>query len=133
MPCGIVGAVPDGAMNLAFPLALYCAIQAHLGQPLEFPGGNAEWQNPQDQSSAMLNAYMEEWSVLIEQKSLGEKWNAIDNSAFTWEGFWPVLAKWYGIDYTGPKTEGLKSFQSAHDPPPRGYVRHHRPLPLIFW
>jgi len=120
MPCGILGAVPDAAMNLCFPLAVYATVSAHLKKPIEFPGGLAEWQNVQDQSSAMLNGYLEEWTVLRDQNSTGEKWNAIDNSAFTWEGFWPRLAAWYGVEYRGPKMEGLNSMQTPYDPPPRG-------------
>lgn len=120
MPCGVLGAVPDAAMNLCFPLAVYATVTAHLKQILQYPGDIAEWQCSQDQSSAMLNGYLEEWSVLREQKALGEKFNAIDNSAFTWEGFWPRLAAWYGVDWKGPKTDGLQSVQVGYDPPPRG-------------
>jgi len=110
-------------MNVLFPLAVYSSVQRHLSQPLRFPGGRAEWQNPQDQSSAMLNAYLEEWAVLVEQRGLGEKYDAVDGSAFTWEGFWPVLARWYGLDWEGPvlDQDGLETIESAYDPPPRGY------------
>jgi hypothetical protein len=120
MPCGILGAVPDAAMNLAYPLALYASIQAHLKEPFRFPGGLAGWQNPQDQSSAMLNGYLEEWSVLRDQQELGAKYNAVDGSAFTWEAFWPRLAAWYGAEWKGPETQGLKSMTTPYDPPPRG-------------
>lgn len=124
MPCGILGAVPDAAMNLCFPLAVYATVQAHLGKPLEFPGDLVSWQNPQDQSSAMLNGYLEEWTVLREQEALGEKWNAVDGSPFTWEGFWPRLASWYGLEWRMPKADGLQSMKTPHDPPPRGSVFH---------
>lgn len=122
MPCGILGAVPDAAMNLCYPLAVYATVQAHLSQPLEFPGGLGSWQNAQDQSSAMLNGYLEEWTVLREQTRRGERFNATDGSCFTWEGFWPRLAAWYGLEWQGPKTEGLKTMDTPYDPPPRGCV-----------
>lgn len=84
MPCGILGAVPDAAMNECYPLGVYAAVQKHLDRPLVFPGGLASWENPIDQSSAMLNAYLEEWTVLRDQTNRGEKFNATDGSAFTW-------------------------------------------------
>lgn len=31
-----------------------------------------------------------------------QKFNACDNSAFAWQGFWPRLAGWYGLDWEGP-------------------------------
>lgn len=37
MPSAILGAVPDGAMNLVFPLGAYASVQKHLGERLEFP------------------------------------------------------------------------------------------------
>lgn len=64
MPCAIVGAVPDAAMNVAFPLAVYATVQAYLGKKLEFPADISAWERPCDISSAMLNAYLEEWVVL---------------------------------------------------------------------
>jgi len=121
MPAGILGAVPDAAMNLCFPLAVYATVQAYLKKPLEFPGGLESWQNVQDQSSAMLNGYLEEWAVLRDQKGLGEKFNAADNSAFTWEGFWPRLAAWYGAEWQRPSEGGLQTLKTPYDPPPRGY------------
>jgi nucleoside-diphosphate-sugar epimerase len=57
MPGPILGAVPDAAMNAAFPLAVYCAVCKKLGQKLEFPGDRVSWQSQQDMSSSMMNAY----------------------------------------------------------------------------
>lgn len=120
MPSNILGAVPDAAMNLVFPLAVYATVQSHLKQPLRFPGGLKAWETPQDQSSAVLNGYLEEWAVLREQGPRGEKYNTADGSAFTWGGFWPTLAKWYGVEWEGPKLEGLKAGKTPYEPPPRG-------------
>lgn len=64
MPSAIVGAVPDAAMDLILPLAIYATVQAFLGKKLEFPGDLAAWERPFDLSSAMLNAYLEEWCIL---------------------------------------------------------------------
>jgi hypothetical protein len=47
----------------------------------------------------MVNAYLEEWSVLTE-KAADQKFNA-DSSAFAREKFWPRVAGSYGLDWRG--------------------------------
>ena len=103
MPGPILGAVPDAAMNAAFPLAVYAAVSGKLNQPLVFPGDIVSWQAQQSMSSSMMNAYMEEWAVL--QGPPNEKYNTCDSSAFAWEKCWPRIAGWYGIDWTGPQPD----------------------------
>lgn len=120
MPSTILGAVPDAAMNGAFPLAVFCAVNWHLKRPLEYPGSVASWQMPQCMSSSMLNAYLEEWAVL--QPNAGnQRFNALDNSEFTWEAAWPLVAGWYGMEWKGP-VEDPAAFQTRTFPHnPRGY------------
>jgi hypothetical protein len=43
MPSFILGAVPDSTMNAAYSLAIYAAVCAHLGEPLDFPGSIESW------------------------------------------------------------------------------------------
>lgn len=118
MPGPILGAVPDAAMNAAFPLAVYCAVCKKLGQPLEFPGDINSWQFNQSMSSSMMNAYMEEWAVL--QGPPNEKYNTCDSSAFAWEGGWPRVAGWYGLEYKGPQdNDKYTETETPHNP--RGY------------
>ncbi|KAI6859963.1 hypothetical protein KC338_g7153 [Hortaea werneckii] len=50
MPGPILGAVPDAAMNAAFPLAVYATVCKKLGQPLAFPGDINSWQMNQSMS-----------------------------------------------------------------------------------
>lgn len=46
--------------------------------------------------------------------------NTQDDSAFTFEAFWPKLASWYQIDYAGPQDDA--SFTVRETPHnPRGY------------
>jgi hypothetical protein len=118
MPGPILGAVPDAAMNAAFPLAVYATVCAKLGTPLEFPGDIDSWQMNQSMSSSMLNAYMEEWAVLLGPPN--EKYNTCDSSAFAWESFWPRFAGWYGIESKGPQ-DGDKYSESVTRFNPRGY------------
>lgn len=117
---GIWGAVPDAAMNVALPLAIYASVCKHLNQPLVYWGDRISWQALESQSSAMLNGYLEEWAVLTE-KAANQKFNCCDNSAFSNESFWPKLAGWYGLGWVGPSEEGLTEVELGYDPPPRGY------------
>ncbi|KAH8655857.1 hypothetical protein BX600DRAFT_526311 [Xylariales sp. PMI_506] len=121
MPSFILGAVPDAAMNVCFPLAVYAAVTRHLGKELAYPSDLRAWESPQSQSSAMLNAYMEEWAVLT-PGAANQRFNTSDDSAFTWGKFWPRLAQRYGLGYTRPDlqatyTDVKKSYQT----PPRGF------------
>lgn len=101
MPGPITGAVPDAAMNYAYPLAVYAGVCGRLGVPLEFPGDEASWQMNQSMSYARMNAYLEEWAVLL--GPAGEMFNAFDGSAFTWEAAWPKVAGWFGLEFRGPR------------------------------
>ena len=118
MPGPILGAVPDAAMNAAFPLAVYAAVCQKLGQALAFPGDIVSWQSQQSMSSSMMNAYMEEWAVLLGPPD--QKYNTCDSSAFAWEKCWPRIAGWYDLDWTGPQpTEECTASETAFVP--RGY------------
>jgi hypothetical protein len=79
-------------MNAAFPLAVYAAVTKKLGQSLEFPGDIVSWQAQQSMSSSMMNAYQEEWAVLLGPPN--QKYNTCDSSAFAWEKCWPRIAGW---------------------------------------
>ncbi|KAL9088197.1 MAG: hypothetical protein Q9165_006324 [Trypethelium subeluteriae] len=114
MPGAILGAVPDAAMNLCYPLAVYASVCRRLGQPLRFPGDVPAWQMGSSMSSAMLNAYMEEWMVLAGPTD--QRYNVCDGSAFAWEGFWPRLAGWYGLEWRGPAEEGYVEVETRFAP-----------------
>lgn len=118
MPGPITGAVPDAAMNYAFPLAVYAAVFEKLGQPLEYPGDMDSWQMNQSMSSSMMNAYMEEWAVLLGPPN--EKYNTCDSSAFAWEKGWPRIAGWYGVQSKGPQDDDKYS-ETVTPFVPRGY------------
>jgi nucleoside-diphosphate-sugar epimerase len=105
MPGPIIGAVPDAAMNMAFPLAVYAAVCKKMGSVFEYPGDSESWQWNCSMSASMLNAYQEEWAVLT-PKAENQKFNTFDGGAFTWETSWPRIAGWYGLEWRGPQWEG---------------------------
>ena len=132
MPGPILGAVPDAAMNFAFPLAIYAAISHHLQTPFEFPGDILSWQTYYSISSAHLDAYFEEYITLSPDPNVAnQKFNICDSSSFTWEYAWPHIGAWFGLaeaQIQGPEKDDLTakdtypiSRYSRFPKPPRGY------------
>ncbi len=122
-PSYILGAVPDAAMNLAFPLVVYACVQKHLGRPLSTLAILVSWETPLVLSSAMMNSYLSEWAVLTEE-ARDESFNATDDSPFTWSAFWPHYADYFGLHWEGPgeaQNAELHSGALSTDPPPRGW------------
>ena len=122
-PSYIIGAVRDGSLNHMVGLAIYAAIQAHLKQPLAFPGDYAAWDREYCQSTAMLNAYFEEWAALT-GAAKNEDFNIQDGLPFTWGRFWVYLAGWFGTTWTPPEADESKyrEYESRWKETPRGYV-----------
>lgn len=120
-PSYIIGAVRDNLLNHMVGLAAYCAVQAHLGQPIAFPGDYVAWDREYCQSSGMLNAYLEEWAVLSPQAS-NEAFNVQDGLAFTWGRLWPYLGTWYDTAWTAPESDESKytTYESRWEETPRG-------------
>ncbi|OCK82028.1 hypothetical protein K432DRAFT_433754 [Lepidopterella palustris CBS 459.81] len=102
-PGFIIGAVRHAAMNLSYGLGVYASVQKELGRPLEFPGDVEAWEAEKHLSAAKLIGYHAD--------------------LFTYGKFWPVLAKWYGIEYGVPEVEEGKFqvLEMATRPPPRGF------------
>ncbi|KAL4797711.1 hypothetical protein BDV19DRAFT_387139 [Aspergillus venezuelensis] len=129
-PSYIIGTTPSntGSLNHLLGLAIYASIQAHLGLPLYFPGDYISWDRELCQSSALLNAYFEEWAVLTPGAE-NEAFNIQDGLGFTWGRFWPELAGWFGIGWCPPEgmeegKEGQAKYRvtrSRYAETPRGY------------
>ena len=122
MPAAILGAVPDAAMNLVFPLGVYASVQKYLGEKLEFPSDLQAWESTRCLSSSKMNAYMEQWAVLSDQ-AVNQKFNTSDGTNFVWGNFWPKYAEWYNMEYERPSMDDkmYTVVTSKHDPPPRGF------------
>ncbi|MCJ1311584.1 hypothetical protein MMC25_005257 [Agyrium rufum] len=122
-PSHILGAVPDNAMNLVFPLAAYASVQRYLGKPLEFTSDLAAWENPVSLSSAQMIGYLSEWMVLT-PSARDESFNAVDDCAFSFGKFWPRFANRFGVDWKGPdvsKSVEWQEIETASDSTPRGF------------
>ncbi|MCJ1300163.1 hypothetical protein MMC08_002957 [Hypocenomyce scalaris] len=133
-PSFILGAVKDAAMNMVYPLCVYAAVQAHLTQPLVFPGDYVAWDKEQIQSTAMLNSYMSEWAALTPAAG-DQAFNAGDDFPFYWSRFWPILAGWYGVPWLPPDANAeYKVMEMPHTP--RGYgpkAKIHYTFTLCEW
>ena len=120
-PSIIDGAVHDSALNYLVGIAVYAAVQAHLGQPLYFPATIHEWGRERSHSSAKLNAYFEEWLVL-NSRTGNNAFNIVDGSSFTWGRLWIYLAEWYGTTWVPPEEDKSKyrTSYARHNASPRG-------------
>jgi hypothetical protein len=137
MPSGILGAVPDAAMNLVFPLGVYASVQKYLGEKIEFPSDLSAWEATRCLSSSMMNGYMEEWAVLSDVAK-DQKFNTMDGTTFTWGNFWPKFADWYGAKYETPHLDNnvYTEITTPHDPPPRGFgppAKYRYRFRLVDW
>ncbi|KAF7193659.1 Cytochrome P450 monooxygenase [Pseudocercospora fuligena] len=120
MPMAVLGAVPDSSMNICFILAIYASVCQYLNETLAFPGDRFCWQCITDESSATLSAYLAEWAMLS-GKANNQRLNSVDGMHFTYESFWPQMASWYGIPWSGPTEDGITEVEYGISPPPRGY------------
>ena len=122
-PAWIIGAVRNAQMNPLHPLAVYAAVQAHLGRPLAFHGTLDTWQQEHTHATAMLTGYLTEWAAL-EEHCANQAFNANDTAILSWGRFWPELARWYGVKEVGRPELDDSKFKLAelpYNPPPLGY------------
>lgn len=121
IPSWILGAVKEAAMNILYPLAVYAAVQKHLKLPLDFPGDIIAWDKEQLESTAQMNAYFSEWAAL-NPNAKDESLNIVDDYRFNWGRFWPILASWYGLNWSPPDKDA-KYTEIEIPTNPRGYVK----------
>ncbi|KAJ5263935.1 hypothetical protein N7478_011540 [Penicillium angulare] len=121
-PSYIIGAVRDSALNFMIGLAIFGAVESHLGRPLNFPGDYAAWDREYCQSTALLNAHFQEWVVLTDTAA-NQAFNIQDGQNFTWGRFWAYLATWYGTTWQPPADDEskYKQVRCRHKNTPRGY------------
>ncbi|CAG9989219.1 unnamed protein product [Clonostachys byssicola] len=105
-PFGIIGASPNSPLNMFVSFAIYAAVQAHKGQPLEFGGDLTAWQFEAMHSTARLTGYLSEWAVL-EPDCANEAFNAVDGATLSWDRFFGALAQWWGVSkgVLGPRMD----------------------------
>lgn len=104
IPGFILGTTHTAAMNIVYPVAVYAAIQAHLGEPLNFPADIPAWLVEKHQSTASLMCYHAEWA-LLSPNTANTALNHSDGGSFAWGKFWPVLASWYGASAGQPQSD----------------------------
>ena len=120
-PSYIIGAVRDNLLNHMVGIGVYAAVQAKLNRPVQFPGDYIAWDREFCQSTAILNAYLEEWAVLNPNTG-NEAFNVQDGLSFTWGRLWPYLGQWYGTSWTPPEDDESKyrTSESRWKETPRG-------------
>lgn len=122
MPSWILAAVPASDMTTFYPLAVYATVQRKLGRRLDFPGDAAGFEKMMPMSSGILISHFHEWLVLADNTA-NERFNIVDTSDFSWLKAWPIIAEWFGMEWSPPVEEtGSKEYQTVEMPSrPRGY------------
>lgn len=134
-PMFVIGAAADSNQSLLYPILIYASVQKALGKKLEWPGTLEGWWAPQALSTAGLNSRQYEWMVLSPHTG-NEAFNTTDGCEFTWGKFWPSLAAWFDMPYTGPVVgeDGgkwvVKPMKSS--PPPHGLGEGRSEMKLRF-
>lgn len=118
MPQWILSAVANTNMTIFYPLAVYAAIQQKLKKPLLYPGDLASWDNNHPIITGLLLGRFYEWLVL-NPETAGESFNITDGSEFTFGRLWPILASWYGLEWSPPQ-EDAKYIEHETAFTPRG-------------
>ncbi|CAH0033898.1 unnamed protein product [Clonostachys rhizophaga] len=95
-PFGIIGASPNSLLNMFVSFAIYAAVQANEGQPIEFGGDLTAWQFEAMHSTARLTGYLSEWAVL-EPDCANEAFNAVGGATLSWDRFFSALVQWWGV------------------------------------
>lgn len=116
-PAWIIGATTMAQMNPMLPFAIYAAVSAERGLPLEFPSTVEEWRCCSHRATSFLTGYLCEWAVL-EDKCANEAFNSQDAAIISWDRFWSELARWYGVE-TGfePAAFQVSSGNTLHSSP----------------
>lgn len=104
MPQWILSAVANTNMTIFYPLAVYAALQQRLKNPLLYPGDLASWDNNHPIITGLLLGRFYEWLVLTPETA-GEAFNITDGSEFTFGKLWPILASWYGLEWSPPRED----------------------------
>ncbi|KAF2735317.1 NAD dependent epimerase/dehydratase family protein-like protein [Polyplosphaeria fusca] len=104
MPSYILGAVPDAAMNLLFPIGVYASVCKYTGGVMEFPSDLRAWERVVGCSSARLNGYLEEW-VALSEGGAGERVNVVDGGSWGWGVGWEGLSQWAGVGCGTPSLD----------------------------
>lgn len=122
LPSFVVGVSLDSNQSLLYTLLIYAAVQKYKREKLAFPRDAHAWFAPLSLSNAVLNARMYEW-MMLSSHTEDEMFNVSDDCAFTWASFWPRLAKWQGIEYTGPSHDtAYRERPMPGDPAPNGLM-----------
>lgn len=98
-------------MNFLEPVGLYLALYRYVNGPgalVPFPGTQKNFAHTNTDSSQRIISKSEIYlSVVKPTEANGEAFNTADTATpSSWSTKWPMLAEYYGLKGTGPKTDG---------------------------
>ncbi|KAK5685398.1 hypothetical protein LTS10_003476 [Elasticomyces elasticus] len=109
-PDAIVGFVPNhNAMNIAEPIALYCALWKSLESSVEipFPGTAETYTSLHSDVSQDVVARMHIFASLHADQTGGEAFNIADaDVSSSWKALWPGITSYFGLRGVEPSPDG---------------------------
>jgi len=95
-PHGICDHAPGIARSMAMVISVYAAIMKELGEPLHFPGTEANYRALYQCTDATLLARAMAW-MGTEPRCAGEAFNVTNGDYIRWMHLWPRFAEFFGM------------------------------------
>lgn len=112
------------ARSLAILIAVYAALCKEQGEPLYFPGTEANYRALYQCTDALLLAKAVAW-MSTEPRCANHAFNIINGDYIRWMNLWPVFADYFGMAVGPVRTQRLGETMPAQKPVWEGIVRKH--------
>ena len=94
-PTFIYGTAAGANMNPLLPIVAYGVLSREIGEPLHFPGAFGDLIREAVDASLLADVLV--WAAEAPDVD-GEAFNVTNGDVFTWDGVWPVIAGWLGME-----------------------------------
>jgi nucleoside-diphosphate-sugar epimerase len=101
----------DRPRSLGLVIAVYAAIQAELGLPFDFPGGERAYHARTQFTEVGLLARAAEW-MSNESRCANQSFNVVNGDYPRWSELWPSLAVCLGVEPGTPRRFSLAQYMA---------------------
>ena len=123
-PHAICGFATGNPMNLVNVLAVYATISKALGQPLSFPGTEANYNALYQCVDAGHLAKAVTW-MATESHCGNQAFNITNGDIFRWKNLWPAIARYFDMELGTQKHISLVETMRDKGPLWDGFVQEH--------
>jgi nucleoside-diphosphate-sugar epimerase len=101
----------DRPRSLGLVIAVYAAIQAELGLPFDFPGGERAYQTHTQFTEVGLLARAAAW-MSTESRCANQSFNVVNGDYPRWSELWPSFAAFFGLESGTPRSFSLAQYMA---------------------